>query len=331
MSALGAPCPVCSTPGASAGGIIDAASPTGRWDLWHCPACASAWATPLVLPDGYYDALYGAGRNVTGYLRYHRLARAAAAHRRPLDYLADQQDVYWAARRFLAQHAPVGRVAEVGSGLGYLTHAIRRSGRDAIGLDLSSEAVDRAIDRFGPWYRTCDLGEPEADLAGAFDAVISLEVVEHAIDPVDFVAGAMRLLRPGGQLLVTTPDRDGYDPTDRWRTDPPPVHLHWFGRRSMEVIAQRVGASVAFIDFTEFNEGHRQAVPSPSSAVPLPFLDADLRPMATVGLRERVIDLLDRAPRLSAPLRAVARRGQGERRVGPGSAALAAVFSRSGP
>jgi SAM-dependent methyltransferase len=141
------------------------------------------------------------------------------------------------------------------------------------------------------------------------------------------VRGALRLLRPGGKLLITTPDRDGFDPGDRWRTDPPPVHFHWFGRRSMEVIADRLGVDVELLDFTDFNEAHVQAVPRACADLPTPFLDADLAPLAVAGGRERVIDLLDRAPRLSAPLRAVARGRQGERRRGRGSAALAAVFS----
>jgi SAM-dependent methyltransferase len=321
-------CLVCGAEGTSVGGIVDPLSPTGRWDLWHCDGCRSAWATPLVLPDGYYDALYSAGRAVTGYLRYRRLARAVGRTSRPLDYLATQQDVYWAAQRFLDAHAPVGRVAEIGSGLGYLTHAIHQGGREVVGLDLSAEAVARACARYGHRYQVCNLDQPSPDLEEAFDAVIALEVIEHAIDPVQFVEDALGLVRPGGQLLVTTPDRDGFDPADRWRTDPPPVHFHWLGRRAMEVIAQRVGADVELIDFSDFNARHRQAVPQPSHELPTPFLGPDLRPLATAGVRERAIDLLDRSPRLSSPVRRVVRRRQGARRVGPTSSALAAVFRR---
>lgn len=328
MSATTQPCTVCGADGQSVGGISDPVSPTGRWDLWHCRECTSAWATPLVLPDGYYDALYGAGRAMTGYVRYHRLARMVVGQRAPLDFLATQQDVYWAAQRFLRDHAPKGPVAEIGSGLGYLTYAVHADGRDIVGLDLSTEAVERANAAFGPHYRTCDLADPDPDLVEAFDAVVCLEVIEHTVDPVDFVRDALRLLRPGGRLLVTTPDRDGFDPGDRWRTDPPPVHFHWFGRRSMEVIAERLGVQVELLDFTDFNDAHVQAVPRACGDLPRPFLDADLVPVAPAGGRERLIDLLDRAPRLSAPLRAAVRGRQGERRHGRGSAALAAVFSR---
>ncbi len=321
-------CPVCDALGDEIGSIVDPVSPTGRWDLWDCAACGSAWATPLLVPEGYYDAVYAAGRSITGYVRYHRLARAAAARHRPLDYLAGQQDVYWAAREFLRRHAEDGRVAEIGSGLGYLTYAIHCEGRDVLGLDVSAEAVERATARFGPHYRTCDVSAPDRDLVGAFDAIVALEVVEHTTDPVAFVRDALTLLRPGGHLLLTTPDRDGFDSTDRWRTDPPPVHLHWFGRRSMQVLADRLDATVELIDFSRYNETYVQARPRPSSALPQPLLDSELAPLVPVGARERVIDLLDRAPRLSAPLRAAARRRQGPRRCGPGSAALAAVFSR---
>ena len=318
---------MCEGDGTNVGAIPDPLSPTGRWDLWHCDGCTSAWATPLVVPSGYYDAIYGAARPITGYVRYRRLAQTVQSQASPLDYLTTQQDVYWAAREFLRSHAPTGALAEIGSGLGYLTHAIHEEGREILGLDLSTEAVDQATARFGPHYRACDLDHLDDDLVGRFDAVITLEVIEHAIDPIAFVQSAVQLLRPGGKLLVTTPDRDGYDPADRWRTDPPPVHLHWFGRRSMEVVAERLGLGLELIDFTRYNDEHVQARPAPSQELPTPFLDAQLRPAATAGLREQAIDLLDRVPRLSAPLRRAVRGANGPRRQGAGSAALAAVFT----
>ena len=62
----------------------------------------------------------------------------------------------------------------------------------------------------------------------------------------------MRLLTPGGSLILTTPARELY-PLDRaWHTDPPPVHLWWFSRTSLRHLAWRVGAHAKFIDSTPY-------------------------------------------------------------------------------
>ena len=42
---------------------------------------------------------------------------------------------------------------------------------------------------------------------GVFDCVIALEVIEHVDDDARFVSEGLRVLRPGGQLIFTTPNR----------------------------------------------------------------------------------------------------------------------------
>ena len=51
---------------------------------------------------------------------------------------------------------------------------------------------------------TPELGLPYAD--ARFDAVVSMDVVEHVIDPLPWLKDALRVLKPGGLLFLTTPN-----------------------------------------------------------------------------------------------------------------------------
>lgn len=83
----------------------------------------------------------------------------------------------------------------------------------------------------GADYVAADLpGNPKATLElepdgtvpvpdGTFDVVVSTQVLEHVDDPVLYLAEAFRVLRPGGQLLLSTHGIFVYhpDPDDYWR------------------------------------------------------------------------------------------------------------------
>lgn len=330
MTPAGATCVICGVNGSTRGEIPDENSPTGRWSLWACDRCEVSWSTPLTVPEGYYDAIYGSPKPISGYVRYHRLSRMVARQARPLDYLATQQDVYWAAREFVDALVPEARIVEVGAGLGYLSYAVRRSGRAIVGLDLSEAAVARATARFGGSYRVGDVTHLPEELVGAFDAALALEVIEHTDAPAAFVRGALELLRPGGRLLLTTPDRDIHPAEQAWGTDPPPVHLFWFGRTALQRIAEQVGATVAFLDFSAFNEAQVQLVPTVAAELPRPFLGPGLSPLAVATARERVVEVLDRSPRVGTRLRSALRSASGRSRLTARSSSLAAVLTKGG-
>jgi 2-polyprenyl-3-methyl-5-hydroxy-6-metoxy-1,4-benzoquinol methylase len=54
-----------------------------------------------------------------------------------------------------------------------------------------------------------------------FDAVVSLETIEHLMDPGGFATELARILRPNGRLLLSTPNAEG-------GLDPNPYHLKEF-------------------------------------------------------------------------------------------------------
>jgi 2-polyprenyl-3-methyl-5-hydroxy-6-metoxy-1,4-benzoquinol methylase len=229
-----------------------------QYDIYYCPSCDAKFVQPLESSSSIYDLIYRNIENVRGYARYARFARAVRERRDPLAYLADEEDVYWGIAEYLSglQPTKAPRILEVGSGLGYLTYAIYRRGYDIRGLDISEVAVSDARARFGDLYDCGDLFSIAAARENVYDTVIMTELIEHIPDPMTLLSAAMRLVKVGGDLVLTTPNKSASPAQVLWDTDSPPVHLWWFSEKSMATIAERLDATLKLIDFTEFNRTH---------------------------------------------------------------------------
>jgi SAM-dependent methyltransferase len=80
------------------------------------------------------------------------------------------------------------RIIEVGCGGGDLLEILRDCGADAVGIEASPSAVARGKSEGLRIYRGYPTrGQPFPD--GPFDAFMSVNVLEHAIDPSDFLTG----------------------------------------------------------------------------------------------------------------------------------------------
>jgi 2-polyprenyl-6-hydroxyphenyl methylase/3-demethylubiquinone-9 3-methyltransferase len=98
-------------------------------------------------------------------------------------------------------------VLDLGCGNGALTASLAREGFSVTGVDHSQSGIDIAARRHPEArFSRHDLAEPlPAHLAGRFDAVVSVEVIEHLLLPRRLLDNARLALRDGGLLIVTTP------------------------------------------------------------------------------------------------------------------------------
>jgi len=137
------------------------------------------------------------------------------------------------------------RLLDVGCGSGEFLERMRARGWDVTGVEPDPVAADRA--------RSNDLDVRVGALADAafqhdsFDAIVLSHVIEHVHDPIALMSECGRILRPGGVLIVMTPNlasighrRFGAD----WRGLEPPRHLHLFSGRSLSACAQKAGLTV---------------------------------------------------------------------------------------
>jgi 2-polyprenyl-3-methyl-5-hydroxy-6-metoxy-1,4-benzoquinol methylase len=100
-----------------------------------------------------------------------------------------------------------GDILDFGAGTGVLLGRFRASGFTGTmtGADLLPRPA--AIRDDVKWIET-DLNEPLPLPAGAFDGIVSTEVIEHLENPRAVFRELHRLLRPRGKLLVTTPNQE---------------------------------------------------------------------------------------------------------------------------
>lgn len=101
---------------------------------------------------------------------------------------------------------------DVGCGGGLIAEPMRRLGFEVTAVDASSENIGTArahaeMTGLDIAYRAATVEQLEAEGAGPFDVVLTMEVIEHVADPEAFVRACSRLVKPGGIMIVATLNR----------------------------------------------------------------------------------------------------------------------------
>lgn len=98
------------------------------------------------------------------------------------------------------------RVLDVGSGSGKLVRFLRHRGVDAYGLEPAEPLYSRFL-ASDPFFVHQTIEDYAAGSSGKeFGVIFACDVIEHLERPDLFLRDASRLLRPGGTLIVSTPD-----------------------------------------------------------------------------------------------------------------------------
>lgn len=268
-----APCPACVLCGGRGelvySGLSDRLfSASGTYDLKKCPDihCGLIWPDPMPLTEdigkayrNYYTHMARNEAKTAGLVK--RLYRGMKRGYWAGKYGYNSSSITFAERclgkliyllpisrgaadgdiRFL-NAVPQGRLLDVGCGSGDWLLSMREMGWQVEGVDFDDNAVKAA--RQQGLEVQCGSVEQQKFASGRFDAVILNHVIEHVPDPVATAAECRRILKPGGKLVIFTPNAAslGHQVFKQdWRGLEPPRHLHVFSTRSMPRMLRLAG------------------------------------------------------------------------------------------
>jgi len=194
----------------------------GQSVMWRCPRCGLYQNGTLVDAseyEGSYHSIYERRAKQKRYTAAVRLNKVAAV----LDNT-------------------VPRLIDVGCGLGCTVEAAALRGWEAVGVDVSHDAVRFCRNR-GLDCLTTDGTTLPFD-GGSFDVLTAWHVIEHVADVTETLAQWRRVLRPGGILALETPDASSPKVRARgagYRRFWKPEHTYTFTPDNLSQFVERAG------------------------------------------------------------------------------------------
>jgi SAM-dependent methyltransferase len=220
------PCPVCK--GKSPARTLESHGP---FVMKQCPSCDVVHAEPMRNPgsDWYeHSALYCIGRHL-------------------------RHDLAWHHHQVLELRPPGQTLLDVGCGSGSFLNAARLQGYDVWGLDFDKSNIQTARER----YRLKNIFPMSIETFASrrrrrFDVVTFFEVLEHMQDPPGFMASIRRLVKPGGLIALSCPNRDRSLDT-LGEGDRPPNHLTRWNAAILHRFVERSGFKVEAVHVKPFD------------------------------------------------------------------------------
>lgn len=147
------------------------------------------------------------------------------------------------------------RVLDVGGGSGWLLNLIRSLSdrvKDTHVVDLDKDAESLAIQNGHKYF--CGRIE-DFETTDKFDFVLMLNLIEHVADPLAVMKKISDILKPGGVVLIKTPNYDSLDVNvyrhKNWGGYHCPRHWVLFRKESFQKLADASGLKITDFSYTQ--------------------------------------------------------------------------------
>ena len=185
----------------------------------------------------------------------------------PTGYLPDTVD--WPGWiEIIGQFKPTGRLCDLGCAYGYLVDLARRAGFQAVGADISFFAL-KQISELTPFLTQTHLAHLPFQRE-SFDVVALFDVLEHVGQGDRALAEAVRILKPDGLIVGSTPDPVFFERSEKTHCfeRPPSFWLDLFERWGFKVafrfsgnyqfqfVAQRLNAPPLLVSIDHFHHDY---------------------------------------------------------------------------
>ena len=167
------------------------------------------------------------------------------------DYLSERPQIVETFRRRLRNleqrfGKPPGRLLDVGCATGFFLDIARDSGWSVEGVDVSKYAAGLAREMLGVHVHIGPLTVlPRSDQP--YDVVTMWDVIEHSIGPMKDFDTLANLVRPGGLLVLATPDLNSWPARlygKKWMGIKPNEHFFYFSRTTLIRYLEKAGFAI---------------------------------------------------------------------------------------
>ncbi len=204
------------------------------FNLYKCKNCKLLFVFPVPkLIDVYDDNYFSGAERGFGYV----------------DYDADKEPMISAFNYYidLINNLGVsgGKLLDIGAATGFFMSIAKKRGFSVVGVELSDFAAKKGREN-GLDIVTGDLLNTNFE-GESFDVITMFDVLEHVPDPKKLIQEVSRIVRPGGLIIINTPDAESLWAKvlgKRWQLIMPPEHINYFSPQNLSMYLEDVGYEV---------------------------------------------------------------------------------------
>lgn len=203
------------------------------FEILKCDQCGLLFTTPQPDPNEigkYYqsDSYYSHQQNKTGFIpRVYERVKSVNLKNKASMAISDLKS---------------GNLLDIGCGVGDFLCQVKKLGWNVMGIEPSDDAKKIAKERLG--FTPLSPLEYDQIPDQSFDVITMWHVLEHVSDLNFQMKELVRLLKPGGRLIIALPNYKSFDCCyykEKWAAWDVPRHLNHFSPECIQSIVSTVG------------------------------------------------------------------------------------------